>query len=180
MKSFAYKYDKINKVITGIGGMILIVNIVIVIANIILRRVFNAPIFGSTEYVQYISLIVGALGLCQNEWYNGNVTMTLVLEKVSAKTADILRLICSIVSTIGFTYVSILMVNDVFAKMAKDVVTNTLKMPKWIFVAILAFGVIMLTITIFVKMLMQIHYLRTGERINVMKMDPEEETVQAE
>ena len=167
MKKLATTFDRINHAITGIGAVILVVNVLLVVANIILRRVFNSPIYGSTEYVQYISLVVGALGLCQNEWFDGNVTMTIVLELLPKKAAEVMRFICGIISSVGFAYVSYLMVNDVFNKFAKNDVTNMLKMPRWIFVAVLAFGIIMLTVSIIVKTIIQGYAVATGREFNV-------------
>ena len=163
--------NKICKNITMIGGIFLTINVLLVIVNIIMRRVFNAPIFGSTEYVQYISLIAGSFGLCQNEWYGGNVTMTMLQEKLSERTADWVRFICSSVSSVMFCYVSYLMINDSVAKYVKQDVTNTLAMPKWIFVAILAFGIVCLTLAIIVKTIILGYTAKTGTKINLR--DPE-------
>lgn len=170
--------NKVFHAITWVGGIVLTINVLLVVANIILRRVFNSPIFGATEYVQYISLIAGALGLCQNEWYGGNVTMTLVLEKLSSKAREIVKFICDIISSVGFVFVSYLMINDVFSKFAKNDVTNTLGMPRWIFVAILAFGVVMLTLAIIAKTVIQGSVAFGGQPINLR--DPESKGVDAD
>ena len=163
--------NKVFHAITWVGGIVLTINVLLVVANILLRRLFGNPIFGATEYVQYISLIAGALALCQNEWYGGNVTMTLVLEHLSNKVECVVRFICDIISAIGFTYVSYLMITDTYGKFIQNDVTNTLGMPRWIFVAILAFGVVMLTLAIYVKTIIQGYVVFGGKPINLR--DPE-------
>jgi len=145
--------DKVWKSITFIGGALLFINVLIIIANIIARRFLNAPILGSTEYVQYLSLLSASLALAQNEWFNGNIKMSLFLEMMSDRLRRIFVIGADLISSAAFCFVSYLLVKQAVNKYIVADVTSTLKLPMWVFAAFLAFGVILLTICLILKMI---------------------------
>ena len=65
--------EKINKIVrisgkiwlvfTRIASLFMALSAALIIVNIITRKFFNAPIFGSTELIAYASLIIAALAM---------------------------------------------------------------------------------------------------------------------
>ena len=153
MKKIHAYSDKVWKSITFIAGALLLINVLLIISNIIARRFFNAPILGSTEYVQYLSLISASLALAQNEWFNGNIKMSLFLEMMSDKLRRIFVIGADLISSAAFCFISYLLVKQAVSKYIVADVTSTLKLPMWVFAAFLAFGVILLTICLILKMI---------------------------
>ena len=71
---------KVWKWEAGIAWVFLFANVLLIMTHIIMRRFFDAPIYGSIELIKYISLCAASFALAQNEWIDGNITMSLVHE----------------------------------------------------------------------------------------------------
>ena len=143
--------NKLWKYETSIAATFLFVNVCFIIANIIMRRFFNAPIFGSTEMIRYISLVAASFSIAQNEWINGNITMTLIHEKLKAKAAAMLSSITNSVVALIFVVITYLLWTEMMNKFAKDDVSYELQFPMWIPALILAIGFTLLTCSIVIK-----------------------------
>ena len=154
------KYEKtMNRiwgVTTNISNIFLFLLLMLVVVNIIARRFFNAPIFGVTELVCYGSLAAASFGLAQNEWMDGNVRMTLILERTSAKFGCFLNLIVNIVALLGFTFVSYHLVMQVGTKLSNGQLSSELNFPMYIVTRVLAIGFILLTLAILAKLILYI------------------------
>lgn len=166
MRKLATGAYKVWNATSTIAGVFLIFNMVVIIANIIMRRIMGAPIFGSTEIVSYASLITASLALAQNEWFDGNIRMTIVLDLISRKTSKIIQFVDYIICTIAFVYISYLLVGQAISKFAIADVSIDLKLPLFIFAGCLAFGFILLTVCILIKTLVLGYSVATGEEIN--------------
>lgn len=165
MKKLARISDKLWNIGALIAGVTLVAITILIIVNIVARRFFNAPIYGSTEIVKYLALVGGALALSQNEWFDGNIQMTLVLEKISEKAKLVLEIIDYVVCSIAFIFVSYLLVLQTSKKFQINDVTVDLKIPIGIFAGILSFGFMFLTLTLIVKTILKVHQLKTGENL---------------
>ncbi len=141
---------------TYISDGFLVFIMLVVVANVIFRRFFNSPIYGSTEIVCYCSLAAAALGLAQTEWLDGNVRMTLILEKTGVKFGTFLNLIVNIVGTVGFIIVGILMVRQSMNKYADRQISTELHMPMYIVTGVLAAGFILLAVALVAKLILYI------------------------
>jgi TRAP-type C4-dicarboxylate transport system permease small subunit len=158
--------NKIWKAESAIAGILLVFNMLLIVVNIILRRFFNAPIFGTTELVRYMSLCVASLALAENEWLDGNIKMNLLFEIMSQKTRDILILFGNVACSIIFLLISYLLILQAISKFAKVDVSMELGLPLWVPSAVLAFGFCALTISIIIKSMILGFALKTGEHVD--------------
>jgi TRAP-type C4-dicarboxylate transport system permease small subunit len=138
----------------------------LVVANIVLRRFFNAPIFGSTEIVRYVSLAAASFALAENEWIDGNVKMTVLLESMSKKAYDLFILIGNVVCSAVFILISYLLILQSISKFAKVDVSTELSLPLWIPAAVLAFGFCVLTLSIVIKSVILVYAFKVGETLD--------------
>ena len=81
--------------------------LVLVFFNVMLRYVFNRPVHWGDEIMTYLMILVAFLGFGYNLINNRHVRMTALVERLSSKAKDMVRLITSI---IALTYFSFLMV----------------------------------------------------------------------
>lgn len=165
MKKLAKVANKTWTVAALVAGVSLTFIMLLIVANIIMRRFLGKPIFGSTEIVRYASLIGGALALAMNEWFDGNIQMTFLLENISAKKRLVIELVDYIVCSVAFIYISYLLCTQTVTKYVKLDSTTDLHMPIYIFAGILAFGFILLTICLICKSILKAHEIKTGERL---------------
>lgn len=147
---------RIWKCTTHISELFLFVLMILVIVNVVMRRFFNAPIFGVTELVCYASLASASFGLAQTEWHDGNVRMTLVMEKTNAKFSTYLNLIINIIGTISFAFVAYLLVIQAINRSSQHQVSTELKIPMYIVTGILALGFVLLLIALIAKVIFYI------------------------
>jgi TRAP-type C4-dicarboxylate transport system permease small subunit len=152
-------FDFIWSLTSTVSGILLLINIAIIIANILLRRFAGAPIFGSTELVRYCSLSSAALALAQNEWYDGNVKMTLLLEKIGNKASTVIRAAVDAVCLVGFVYVSASLYKQFATRFVDGSVSQDLSIPIWLIALILFVGFVLLTVCFFCKVCIQIGIL---------------------
>ena len=145
---------------TYISDGFLLFIMLIVVANVIFRRFLNSPIYGSTEIVCYASLAAASLGLAQTEWLDGNVRMTLILEKTGVKFGTFLNLIVNIVGTVGFIIVGILMIRQSMNKYHDGQISTELHMPMYIVTGVLAVGFLLLAVALVAKMILYIRRIR--------------------
>ncbi len=151
MKKLADSADKVWRATSLVASVFLLFNMCLIIANIIMRRFFNAPIFGSTEIVSYASLITASLALAQNEWFGGNIQMTLVIDILPERVSKYIVFIVNIVCSCAFVFITYLLKNAAVKQFAAGDYTQDLKLPLYIFYILLAIGFAILTICIIVK-----------------------------
>lgn len=173
MKRLAANSGKIWGFTSAIAGVVLTFNMLLIIANIIMRRFFNAPIYGSTELVRYASLVGASFGLAQNEWFEGNIKMTLLTEHIEQKAADIIRFICDVICSIAFSYISYLLIIQAVSKYIKADASTDLRLPIFVFASILAFGFIVLTICLIIKAIIQGYIVKTGTPVSLRPSNPD-------
>lgn len=165
MKKLAKVANKTWTVAALVAGVSLTFIMLLIVVNIIARRFFGKPVFGSTEIVRYSSLIGGALALAMNEWFDGNIQMTFLLENIKPKTRLIIELVDYIVCSAAFIYICYLLCTQTVNKYIKMDATTDLHLPIYIFAGILAFGFILLTICLIIKAILKVHEIKTGERL---------------
>ncbi len=151
MKKLIDNTNKIWNVTSLCASVFLVLNMIVIVANIITRRFFNTPIFGSTEMVSYASLITASLALAQNEWFDGNIEMTIILEMMPKRAEKILHFVDYIICSVAFTFISYLLFQQAANKFASADYSQDLKLPVWIFTAVLAVGFVLLTICMYLK-----------------------------
>ena len=151
MDSFEKKAYGVLKILGRIGSIILFLDMCFIIINIIARSFFNAPFFGSTEIVRYFAMVGGALAIAVNQYDDGNIKVTLVLEMLSAKARDVLAFIAELVLTGGFGLITYYLFMYMMKLQSKGDATLDLKLPTWIFLAILAIGFLLMTLANLMK-----------------------------
>ena len=143
----------------------LFANSLIVIVNIILRRFFNAPIYGATEIVRYLSLFTASFAIADNEWVDGNVNMLLIVDALPEKTRKWVLCAANFVTSIGFGIVDWLLIQQTIRRFFDQTATTEIGLPLWIPNAVLTLGFCTLTIVIAAKAIIWFWMAKTGNTI---------------
>jgi TRAP-type C4-dicarboxylate transport system permease small subunit len=164
-------FRKFYKGLQYVSCFMLVALMTLLLANILCRAIFRAPIFGTFEGVSYMSMFVVIFALSFNESQDGNVTVTLALEYLKPKTRNALEIVgglFSLAMAVFITYDSFLLIQS---KYAKGDLTNNLFIPQWIFVAALTVGFFLLSVCLFLKVATKISvHKRIG---NITRYDEE-------
>lgn len=170
MDKLIEKSGKVWHACTVIGAVFMVISAVIIVANVILRKFFNAPIFGSTEIVQYLGLAITSFAIVQNEWGDGNITMALIVDRLPQKTHYILNAIELLIDTVVFGIIDWLLVKDVIAKFQRGNKTAELAFPKWIPSAVVLVGCVLLTIVLVTKAILYFRAVKEDRTLNFEKI----------
>ena len=166
MEKLIEKSSKLWHISTIISGVFMAISAALIIVNIILRRFFNAPIFGTTELVQYLGLIVASFAIVQNEWGDGNITMALIVDTLHQKPRYILNAIEFFLEAILFGVIDYLLFSDVLNKFSKGNLTAELRFPKWIPSLIVTIGFVLLTAVLVVKGIVYLKAAKLDKSVN--------------
>lgn len=166
MNKIIQRSGKIWKAFTILACIFMVFSAVIIIVNIITRKFFNAPIFGSTEMVSYASLAVASFAMIDCEWADGNITLTILLDHLKRNTHYYVNAIEHILMGAFYIVVDVLLVRDTISKYTTKLITTDLHMYKWIFSGITALGFIVLTCVAFTKAALYIIAAKNNEVIN--------------
>ena len=170
MEKFAWFVNALWKKFTAVGAVVLAFVVTLIVCNVIARRFFNAPIFGSTELVCHFILVVAALALPQNEWIDGNISMDLIQEFMKDKGKLITRMIINLICGIAFVYVDYLMIKFTVFRFQSGDITLDIHLPIWIFFGILSVGYIFMTFGLFSKAILLGYTIKTGKSFDYRYM----------
>ena len=157
---------KIWRACTFLGGIFILFSAILIVVNVILRRFFGAPIFGSTEMIQYLGLAITSFAIIENEWGDGNIVMSLFTDMLPQKAHYILNMVEFVVEGIVFIVVDYLLVDAVISQMARGNLTPELAIPKWIPTGVVLLGFIVLTIVVFLKAILYYLAIKQGKELN--------------
>ncbi len=112
----------------GVGALMMILSV----ANVIMRGIFGAPIYGTVELVGYGGLLMGAFAIAHNELTDGNIMMTLFTDKMrpmqQAYSLGVTSFICIIFyGAIAYRYWA-----EIFTSLANKGASATLGIPYYL------------------------------------------------
>jgi TRAP-type C4-dicarboxylate transport system permease small subunit len=140
MKKIISAFTKIASVLSKVAGIILLLVALLVILHICMRLFFNSGLHGVYEMVQYGVLMVVALTLAENELSGGNVIVTVLLDRMRPRVANIIEIIMYLLTTGGIIYVLINQIGMTGQKYQTGAVTGVLLIPHWIILIVICVG----------------------------------------
>jgi TRAP-type C4-dicarboxylate transport system permease small subunit len=151
MEKIIRPYEKVCQKVDLIGAIILLVICIIVVLNILLRAIFNSPIYGTYEYVCYLSVVVISFALANCAIQGGHTNVTFLLEKFSLKTQRIFSIITGTVIFVNFFLIMLKLIEYAQKTYLAGDVSSNLRIPLHYVVAVIAVGVLLLTLFILLK-----------------------------
>lgn len=163
MDKIIRSYEKVCQKFDLIGAILLLVICFIVVLNIILRAVFKSPIYGSYEYVCYLSVVVISFALANCAVQGGHTNVTFLLEKFSLKTQRIITIITETVIFVNFLLIMWKLAEYAQKTYLAGDVSSNLRIPLHYVVAVIVAGVLLLTLFILLKIVEAIKNLLRHE-----------------
>jgi TRAP-type C4-dicarboxylate transport system permease small subunit len=162
LEKLILRSNRILRVFALVASCTMTLTMALIILNVVLRRFFNAPIFGATEIVCYASLVTASFALGQNEWVDGNIRMTLLLEKLSVEKGYVLSFVINVITTVAFVLFTYLLAQKAIGNYQKNDISFDLHFPVWVPAMILSVGFGILAVTMAVKALAYLYSIRFG------------------
>jgi TRAP-type C4-dicarboxylate transport system permease small subunit len=123
----------------------------LIVSNVLMRVLFKSPIFGTFEYVGFLTAIVISFAIANCGVKNGHVAVDLFIDKFPRKIQKIIDFILGIVSTCFFGLFTWQMVTFGSSLMHSGEVSSTTRTPVHFFVYLVAFGLFLLTVVVLFK-----------------------------
>lgn len=146
-------YTIIIGALTGIAAVALMAMMFLVMTDVVLRYIFNSPITGSYEIIQYLMAVLVSFAVVYCAYKRSHVSVDIVFDLLPPKTQ-------SIVASFGTLIVLILFIliaweNVLYIKETYDqrLTSNILYIPTYPFVGSVAVGFVALCLVMFIEFL---------------------------
>ncbi len=147
MKKIHGIIDKVSSALCLVSKVFLLAIVVIVAANIIGRKLFNAPVPGTVELVQYGMLVVMALSMARTTFSGGHITVSIVTGKLPKAVQSLIAFITLIFSVFIVGAATLICMRYIPIYMQRGQMTDHYKIPFYIIYSIMSFGLITSVLT---------------------------------
>ena len=125
---------------------------VLILANIIMRKLFNLPIMGTVELVGLLTATGIGFSLAHCEMNNGNVAMTIITDRLNAKTQHIIEVLINSISLSFWAVVAWRIFIYGSSSLKSGWVSSTASVPIFPFIFILFFNIACLCFVVALKL----------------------------
>ncbi|MBU9721065.1 MULTISPECIES: TRAP transporter small permease [Bacillaceae] len=153
IKGYVKIVTKASKTMENIAAIILFLTAMLVIANVLSRRLFNMPIQGTHDLILFLTPVIISLSIAYCAVKDGHISISIFMDRLSKRVQKIIDTIIGIISAIFLfliTWNIILYANDM---RAYGEVSLTIALPHYPFVLILAAGFGVLALVVIGKIL---------------------------
>lgn len=162
MKRVTKVFDMITMVFVRISSVILIALVVIMIVNVIGRKLFNSPISGTIELVQYGILICIGLAISRTGFEDRQLSVTMIQELLPAKGRAILKSICSCVAGVLFGSLIFNYIRVIPKALQSGRVSDVLHIPYYLIYYLLIVAMFLVSITFFYQAVLVVYKAFSG------------------
>ena len=131
--------DKVTLIITWLCGILMVLTILLVVANVLTRTIFTAPIKGTVELVQYCIMAIAVLIMARTCFEDKHIYVTVFTDKIPPKVRGFIYAFGRFVSAILFGVMSVLLFKSLAG--VAERVSDILHLPITIMYTIMGIGV---------------------------------------
>lgn len=131
----------ISRVLLAIGATVLAMMMFLTALDVVLRYIFNRPLSGAFELVEYMMAIFIPFSIAYCAYQKGHVAVELIMERFPQKVQILFSIATTLVTVLfalAMTWQNILNIRDIFASQLTSAV---LLIPTYPFVAPVAIGI---------------------------------------
>ncbi|MDX1357288.1 MAG: TRAP transporter small permease [Clostridia bacterium] len=133
------------------AGAAIVIAMLLVVAHVIMRKVFKSPILGAPEFTGFLSVLIISFGLAYCLVVNAHIAVDFIVEKFSQRSRGIID---SITGIIAFVFLS-LFTWQVFVHAVKIMnsgqLSPTTRFPFYIFIYVMGMCFLVLCLAYLVK-----------------------------
>ena len=149
-----------NRAATAVADIGLMVMTGLVVSDVVLRRVFNAPLIFADEVAGYLLVLVTLMGLGYTLKEDGHIQVKILVQNVSPKSRSSLRILWCVTSLV-YTVILLIMTSQLtWESYALDAFSPTpSQLPLFPFQMLMPIGCMLLILTLAVELVELIHTL---------------------
>lgn len=150
MKLIKSVFEKPAAALEYIACGLMFLSTVITLLNVITRLVFNSPIYGAVEMVQYGVLLAICFGLPSCTLHGGHAKVTLLTDALPRKGRAVLNALVDLVSILLFAVISYKLLDSVASVLKNGRTTDVFKVPyQYVYYAIILGLVLMVLMLVY-------------------------------
>lgn len=146
--------DKFSMALTYVCAVFLVIVVLVITANILLRTIFNAPISGTIEFVQYSVMAIAVMILSRTCFEDKHIYVPVLTDKMPYAVRMVVYAIGRFLSAAAFAVMTYEFFIDIPSAMVR--VTDILRLPYYIILIVMAVGMLIATIAF---ILQGIHFI---------------------
>jgi len=154
IQDFAKKVFGITDFLAGICFFSVMI---LILLNIIMRKLFNLPIMGTFELVGLLTATGIGFSLAFCEMNNGNVAMSLITDRLNAKAQALVTILVSLIALVFWTMVTWRLFAYGCSSFKSGWVSSTSSLPIFPFIFILFFNILCLCGVVALKLICSIN-----------------------
>lgn len=144
---------KTSKGLENIAAAILFITAMLIIVNVISRRVFNAPVHGAIDIILFFTTVFIGLSLAYCAVRNGHIYISILTDRLPKPVQKVIDIIIGTISAVFLFMVAWQFVLYGNTMRETGEVSLTIKFPHYPFVYLQALGFGMLTLVVAGKVL---------------------------
>lgn len=156
----------LSSILDKLAGLCFFSVMLLIVANILLRTVFNQPILGTYELVGFLTAIGVALALANCAFQDGHIAVSFIMEHFSKKIQSLAAVFVNIVSLIMWTAAVWALEKFGSTMKVKGLVSPSAEIPVYPFIYLVALGLLGLCLVLVFRSLV---YLREALGIDAAK-----------
>lgn len=155
MRHFTDLVKGVSQAFDKLAGLCIFSVMLLVVANIIMRTVFNQPILGTYELVGFLTATGVALALAFCAFQNGHIAVSFILDRFPKKFQAGVEIIVNAVSLLFWAGAVWSLARYAEAMKLKGLVSPSAEIPVYPFIYLVAFGLSGLCLVQLFKTLVQ-------------------------
>ncbi len=148
----------VSKALNAVGVATIMLISVFIVIDIILRAVFNSPITGGYELVEFSMVIVVFLAFSYTQVKKGHVSVELLTDHFPKPVQAILAIFTDLISLAFWGAIAYAGFAQAISQYEKNVVSGTLRLPVYPTVLVMAVGVTFFALVLIIDVFRDIQY----------------------
>lgn len=142
-------FDRFLRLLALASGAILVLLMVFIVADVVLRYVFNAPFSSSKEVTEFAMALVVFLAIAYCGWTGGHIAVDLFEKALDRPSLWWLPAVISFAGALLFAVIAWRAVLETIATLPQ--ISNMLRMPHYPFRFVVAFGSAMFALVMLIQ-----------------------------
>ena len=136
-----------------LAGMFIVLVMILIVSNIILRKLFNNPILGTYELVGFLTALGVGFALARCAFQNSHIAIDFIMERLPSRPQAFIAAIINAVSAVFWAAAVWFLIKYAQAMKIKGLVSPSAEIPVYPFIYLVAIGLAGLCLVLLFKFL---------------------------
>lgn len=154
---------KASRILNTLGTVVVMALMLLIVVDVILRNLFNSPIQGSFEIVEFMMVVLVFFFFANGQIEKGNVAVDMFVRKLPTGIRRFLNTINYFIATVFFAIVTVQLGRECYDVFSRLDVSPSLHIPKYPFILAATIGALFLTLVLLIDFLVELLNAKSEE-----------------